>query len=191
MVNTWIQNYDELRVYEFIQEFTYEPVIEHYDFTTLPLTKESPIFEIGRKKEALYTDESGNIVVKKLFKDITEGLEITIQWMKYDDTVGLEKVFIKPLSLLEKGDLLRKRRQRSISYMQVYVKGTPVEPIVTLLLEHYRKEVDLYIQGATSHFQNALDSELDPTFIGYLNIDVNGLTIKQNIEHNITPIVTW
>lgn len=125
MVNRWIRNYDELRVYDLISEFTYEPVIENLYFTVLDIVKESPVFEIGRKKESSYTKD-GEVIVKKSFKDILEGLEIVIEWLKYDGTVGLQKIFKKPLSLLEKADLLRKRRQRSISYMQIYVKGTSV-----------------------------------------------------------------
>lgn len=197
-INRYIDFNDDLRIYPYIEEYSYEPNVSHVDFTTLGLTKDIPTFSRGVKTLATYSNQVPEVVVTKEFEDIPSGLRITIKWLKSDGTVGLEKIFDKPLSLVEKGDMLRKRRQRVISYLQFFAVGTPYESYIAALFNHYKNQVDAYIQTGSRTFHDDMDTETDPTILAILS--AQGVdpayptdTVKDRIQYQIDPSinVSW
>ena len=165
------------------------------DFTLVGLTKASPKYDKGKKMfAAYYADrEQTKIVVKKSFSDAFEdgkmvGLHITFEFFDENGEVGFSKTEFKPLNTSEVASLLRKRRQRAIDYLRASSIGTPIERYVVIILKHYKNEIELYVQGATDDFENALNNEQSEQIAALLNIVVSadGRTVKDNIKHQIS-----
>lgn len=182
-----------LRIYEY-KALPNEELLD-FDFTLLGLHKFSR-FNKGRKYLTEYYDEAEeNIVVCKRFEDINisgttklDYVNVTIEWMNNDDTVGLEKEFSVTFSEVEKGDYLRKRRQRAIDYIVYFAQGTPLEPYMDILFAHYKDEMEAFVSTGSSAFEDALNNESDPTILAILNTPANpenGDTVKEGILRNI------
>lgn len=164
-VEYFIDNISELRIYDAISELTYEPIVEHYDFTTCGLRTETPKYGIkGIKQSADYTI-NGECVVKKTFNYQEDGLWLTLEWMKSEkgaegnDVVGIRKVIFKPLNIIEIYKINKANRDRTITWLQAEAVGTPIENFVNALLKHYKTEVDLFIYNDTDDFKNAVENE--------------------------------
>lgn len=169
-------NHPELRVTKWL-ESTEEEYVKRVDFTTF-LKKESPVYDKGRKTESEYKDvDTDELVVKKTFADTVDGegkldgIDITIEWYKDDNSVGLTKVVHKPLNFAEAENLLHSRRIKAIGYLVAAGKGTPVEPFMNAIFEHYKEEVQTwYDLGDSDVIGDAIHNETDTTIISYLGI---------------------
>ena len=165
------------------------------DFTLVGLTKASPKYDRGKKMHSSYyaDREQTKSVVKKSFSDAVVdgkmiGLDITFDFYDHAGEVGFSKTEFKPLNTSEVASLLRKRRQRAIDYLRASSIGTPIEQYVVIILKHYKNEIELYVQGATNDFENALDNEENEQISALLSIVVSadGRTVKDNIKHQIS-----
>jgi len=182
-----------------IEHITPDIDIEVFDFTLLTtLTKMSPTYEKGRKTKSKYTDYNGKVVVEKIFTDIKDevtgclkSLSMTINWLNDDDSVGITKTqIVKNFNKSESMTALRKRRERSIDYLQASAEGTAIENYVKALFKRYSNEIQLFISADTDDFLNSLNNETDAQYIAYLNIVVgaDNYTVKDSIINQITNI---
>ena len=151
------------------------------------------VYVKGVKTEAQYLGLDNELVVKKTFTDLIEdgffiGVSILIEWFNTDGSAGVQRTIPKQMGKGVANDYLRKRRQRSISYLQIASKGTPIESHVATLLKHYKDEVDLFIQGNTSDFELAVLGETNTTILSMLNIviDAEGTKVRDSILNQIT-----
>ena len=183
---------EELRIFPSLMMYPRPIVIENLDFTTMGLTKSTPEYVKGRKVSATYINNDGEVVVQKLFNDVAEGLEITIEWLCHDGSVGLRKTFTKPMSIHEKAEQTRKRRNRQISYLQLSAVGTPIESYVEALFLRYKTETEMYIQTGSSSLETVINAETEQPYITYLAIQVpsddqgNFYSVKDSILNQIT-----
>ena len=183
-----------LRIQDYYLDEPYSDLTKK-DFTLVGLIKASPKYNKGKKQSASYfTDrEQTTLVVKKSFSDTIEndkmvGLEITFDYYDHENLIGFSKTEFKPLNTSEVSSLLRKRRQRAVDYLRASSVGTPIEKYVNTILKHYKTEIDLFIQGNTPDFLEALQNESDQAIVPLLNIVVSqdGRKVKDTIIYQIT-----
>lgn len=206
----YVNNVTELLIYNLLQSLHFAPTIEHFDFTTIGLRTETPVYGVGGIKEsASYSmvldgdesvDDLGNDtsvfteVVRKEFTYSENGVDILIKWFSKDGSVGLEKHIFKPLNIVEVFKINKSNRDRTISWLEASAVGTPIEPYVNALLREYKTEVDLYIYNNTNDFIDRVNNETNEPFLTYLNIVVgviteqypNGKTVKDSITEQIS-----
>jgi len=188
-----------LRIYRHVPLSYNEYDIQAIDFTTIGLKKSSPSYDKGRKTKAYYlspVDEA--LTVEKIFSDVVDvngkliGLQVQFNWYNEDSTVGLTKTeIVKELNRYEAETIKRKRRERIIDYLVAGAEGTPIEPYVNAIFDHYYEQVDKYKQKGTEEFLTAINGETDQTILAYLAIElpVSGggtVTVKQSILGQIT-----
>jgi len=136
--------------------------------------------------------------INNLSQLVNEG-KLGVKWNDYliDSQYGLDRLkyefdfyynnIIRDKYL--KADFLRKKRQLVVSYLQF--SGSSVQ-VVRDLLDHYKSELELYIQGGTNDLSIAVENETTQPFLTYLNIVVGVIpytndleTIKDSILRNI------
>lgn len=159
-------NVENLRIYEILYDLDQMPTIEHFDFTTIGLTKESPLYEKGRKIEASYTNDKNELVVKKVFYDnldnngVIKELGMRVAWYTKDGKEGLVKdQVIKKFNSAESKTLYRRRRQRAIDYLEASAEEKGVGWIIDLILESFKHELELFILSGNKLFENTLIKE--------------------------------
>lgn len=145
------------------------------------------------KTKTEYLGHGDEVVVKNLYSDIMQngvfvGVKILHQWIANDGSVGKE---LEEDVIMNKGvafDYLRKRRQRLISYLQITANGTPIETHVATVLRFYKNEIELFIQGKTTDFEDKVNAETDKNIVPLLAIvlDAEGKTVKDAILEQIT-----
>lgn len=198
--------YTDLRIYPYVADRRGE-MIENVDFTTVGLTKASPWYDKGRKVSAsYYTDISeAEEVVHKTFTDwyededdgqggtvsVWKGLDMQFDWKDTAGDTKISKSEKKPLNTTEQGDMKSKRRRRQISSLVERAKGTPAEPLVDAIFQHYAVQTAEYKELGTSVLEDAINAETDPTISAYLAIVVGmpgdpNATIKDSILYEIT-----
>lgn len=178
-------NINNLRIYELLEHLPYMPLIEHFDFTTIGLRTETPVYGTkGVKQSSSYT-YAGVEVVRKSFIYQEDGVWILFYWFDKEGDVGLEKVIFKPLNIVEIHKINKSNRDRSITYLQASAIGTPIEPYVNSLLRNYKEEVDLYIYNGTDDFEQAVISESLEPYLSYLNIIIEAPTEKYPLGKNV------
>lgn len=175
--------------------------ITQIDFTILGFRKQSPSYDKGRKVASRYwhdekagnVAEDGLLVVEKIFSDIKDedgnliGIAINFNWYQRDGEVGVSKVetavtFNKYAAATE----MRKRRGRQIDYLVAGAIGTPLEPYVNLIFDHYYEEALKYREKGTSEFAEAINSETNQQIVQLLGIEVApdkypGYTLKHSL----------
>tara|TARA_R110000850_G_scaffold227352_1_gene352436 strand:- start:3258 stop:3812 length:555 start_codon:yes stop_codon:yes gene_type:complete len=154
---------------------------------------DSTRYDRGRKTETNYFSINQELAVKKIFKDIYEkntfkGIDILISWYDTYENVVYSKKIKKLMGTGVAFDYLRKRRQRTISYLQTASIGTPIESYVLTLLKHYKGDVDLFIQSGSSDFETAVTTEQNTQINAMLDIviDAQGKTVRDSILYQIT-----
>lgn len=134
-----------------------------------------------------------DIAVTVEYTDILkDGLPFKIQkkvtYYNTDDTIYCSKI---EEELVKKPyDLINSRSKAAYNYLFATAKGTLLENVVFGILEHYAKEVGLWLIGDKSALLNAIDNETDTTILAHLAIDPNqtGKTIKDAIIEQVTGV---
>lgn len=139
--------------------------IKDFDFTLLSeLTKESPLYEKGRKMKSTYTHD-GVLYVEKIFEDVNVGeeldsLKMTINWFNDDGSIGLvKKQTIKKFNKAEVKTFLRKRRQRAIDYLEASAEQKGFGWVIDLILTNFKTELELFILSGNSIFKDVIVAE--------------------------------
>lgn len=159
-----IRNNDELRIFPYIEEMSYDPCIHSLDFTLIGLVNKSPNYGLkGIKIDNTYCNDADEVVVKKSFDYVATGVNLLFEWYKHDGTVGVSKSQFKPLNVVEIHKIEKANRDRTISYLHAAAIGTPIEMHVTEVLKHYKEEIDLFIYNNTDDLINAVMAE--PQFL--------------------------
>lgn len=193
-IKYFIEDVSELRINELLEHLPFEPLIEHFDFTTIGLRTETPVYGLkGVKISADYTYNE-SCCVKKSFTYTSEGVWITLEWLKHNNEVGIRKIIFKPLNIVEIAKINKSNRDRTITYLQASGIGTPIENYINALLKRYKNEIDLFIYNDTDDFKNVVESETEQPYLTYLNIVVEapsdefptGKTVKDSILSQIT-----
>lgn len=184
---------ESLRIFEALEHLSTMPIVEHFDFTTIGLTTETPVYgRKGVKESASYT-KNGLEVVRKTFIYKDDGVWIFFYWFDKEGEVGLQKVEFKPLNIVEIHKINKSNRDRTITYLQASALGTPIESYVNILLKEYKNEIDLFVYNDTDDFYNVVKNEIREPFVSYLNILIqapsekypNGKTVKDSIIEQI------
>ena len=173
-----------------------EPELKNRDYRLFNLIKGSPIFEKGRYISRTYYEDEEELVpvVIETYTDVLDSnnklirIDARIEWLNNDGTVGMTKNVKKQKNQYEAGKIFKERRGSQIDYLIEGAKGTPAEPLVTSLFEHYASEVNEYIAIGNDILANAINSEVDTTITGYLNTVVlpPATTMKDSILDQIT-----
>lgn len=155
-----------------------DPLIS--DFSILGFRKMAPYYDRGRKDRAIYmcvTKEE--IIVEKVFRDIRDesgrltDLEITFNWYRDDDTIGLTKTEIaKSFNKAESKTEERKRRERQLDFLLAEGEGSAAEPILDDIFAHYYDQILHYKEDGSSVLADALNNEQDSQISFYLTIRV-------------------
>jgi len=166
----------ELRIFQFMPEHM-DPM--KIDFSILGLRKASPSYVKGRKTKAEYKDLEGNLVVRKVFSDVTDenalltGLNITFEWYCHDESIGMSKTELaREWNKYEAETVQRDRRARIIDYLVAGAKGTPIEIYLTMIFDKYYEEVLKYKEKGSDEFATAVLNESDPTLAAVLQMHV-------------------
>ena len=179
-------DYDKLRIAQCLDNPFVN--IKNIDFTIIGLKKEIPIFTRGRKVSAEYCNEADEVVVKKSFSDLSDGVQILFEWFNEDGTVGLSKTEDVHMNTQQHGEFLKRRRERQVAGLVEGAVGTPAEPLVTAIFNHYATETVAYKELGDTALQEAIEDETDPTILAYLGIEVDpetGDTIMDRILYQI------
>lgn len=162
-------NPNKLRIYRALNE-DFDPLTS--DFTILGFRKRAPHYDRGRKIRAeyhcAYNDE---LIVEKIFNDVKDpdtgrliALQVTFNWYKEDNTIGLTKTeIVKELNKAQAETIERQRRERAIDFLISEARYTPNEPYVTMLMLHYETQINHFKSKAADDFAEALQNETDPT----------------------------
>ena len=84
--------------------------------------------------------------------------------------------------------LKRSRSQAAYDYLRNSSKGTPVEPYINAILEHYATQITLWLLGSKKVLLDAINNEADAKMVGYLNLVVNpenGKTVKDTVFEQV------
>lgn len=194
---------EKLVIYRKLPE-GFNPLIS--DFSILGFKKVGPSYSRGRKNESTYVDETdGKMAVRKTFSDITDNnglltaIQLHFEWFREDGQLGLEKTEVaREFNKIEAETVVRKRRERQLDFLIAGAKGTPIEPYIMAVFNHYHDEQLLYKEAGSSEFEDAVIAETDPTILGILDISVPrfddpNLTIKvkDSILYQITGDVSY
>ena len=193
-----------MKLSKYIKNISYD--IKSIDFSMLGFRKKSKWVK-GRKTESEYVDpETDELIVKKTFTDVIEndemvGIDILFEWMDDQNNVADSKTQRVYMDMLETGELLRKRRQRAIDRLIVSAKmydkaladanisqPQTLEQTVGIIFDHYRTEMDKFIETGSDEWKNAMNSETDPQIsgiLGYVANPANNFTIKDSILFEI------
>ena len=173
-----------------------EPRLKYKNYRLLGLHKGSPVIEKGRYiSRTYYEDEAETIeVVIESYIDVFENgslvrVDCQIDWINNDGSVGMTRLIKKKKSKYQAGKILKARREAQIDYLIEGAKGTPAEPLVTGIFEHYSKQINEYEKVVNSVLADAINAETDPTISAYLNTVIDpetGATIKASILNQIT-----
>lgn len=192
-VEYFIEDIDQLRIYDILEHLPTLPVVEYFDFTTIGLRTETPVYgRKGVKESASYTKD-GLEIVRKTFIYEEDGVWIFFYWFDKNGDIGVEKVEFKPLNIVELHKVNKTNRDRTITYLQASAIGTPIENFVNELLKEYKEEVDLFVYNDTDDFINAVQNESRQPFLTYLNIVIQppnenyptGKTVRDSIIEQI------
>jgi len=190
----YINNRRELRIYELLKNMSYIPLIEHFDFTTIGLRTETPVYGNGGVKISSSYTMNGNEVVKKLFSYVDDGVWVEIVWMKKDGSTGIKKTIFKPLNIVEIHKINKSNRDRTITYLQASAIGTPIENYVNDILKFCKNEIDLFIYNNTDDFKEKIENTILEPYRTYLNDIIveapseqypTGKTVKDSILQQI------
>ncbi len=173
-----------------------EPRLLYMNYRLLGLHKGSPVIEKGRYISRTYfEDEEETVeVVVENYIDVIEGdrlarVDCQIDWINNDGSVGMNRLIKKKKSKHQAGKILKARREAQIDYLIEGAKGTPAEPLVTGIFEHYTVQINEYEKVGNSVLFDAINSETDPTISAYLTTVIDpetGATIKDSIFNQIT-----
>jgi len=165
-----------------------KPDMDYKDFDfTLILAAVNSNYEKGRKFERYYSKalDNDDLYVKKTYSDIIGdriingitvsdmllGIEIKIEWYKYNDTLDSDNKIIQSWFTREQaGEYLMKRRRRNINNLRGLVDKTPAEPYVIALFDFYKGLVEDYIEMATDDLKNVMLNETNPDILNILNL---------------------
>jgi hypothetical protein len=206
-IDRYPKDQDELRIHR-VLPIEMDPLIQ--DFTVIGLRKQSPLYEKGRKTKAFYRDPNNDdLVVEKIFSDVVgnhkilnatggfdeipgiTGLQVTFNWYKEDGTIGLTKTeIVKELTRHEAETMLRQRRERAMDYLLGGAKGTPIEPYMNTIFDHYYDSILKYKENGSSALADNINGEDNPAIIPLLNIQipqsVGLVSVKQIILFEIS-----
>ena len=179
-----------------------DPLIN--DFTILGFRKISPYYSRGMKKHSLYLcASSDDVVVEKIFEDVFSddgrltGLQVTFNFYNENNEIGLTKTeIVKSLNFAEARTEQRKRRARQVDFLEAGAQGTPIEPYVFALIDHYNDSIQKYITHNSNDWEYQINNETDSTILAYLSIQVPRLddptrtiTIKESLLYQITGVL--
>ena len=148
----------------------------------------------GAKVQQLFLLQEGNENSKAVsinYEDVLKDGSIvkikkTVQYYNEDDSIYCSKVEYELVRNEDK--LKRSRSQAAYDYLRNSSKGTPVEPFVNAILEHYASQISLWLLGSKNALLDAIDKETDAKMIGYLNLVVNlasGKKVKDTIFEQV------
>jgi len=192
----------DLKIFNLLKNYS---DICYFDFDfTLMLSITNSKFDRGRKYERYYSipNDISDLYVKKTYTDIIGnrningtdnedmllGVEIKIEWYKNDNT--LDDHFKTTKSWFTRGqagEYLIKRRRRNIDNLKGMADKTPAKQYLVVLFNHYKNEVDEYIEVGNDNFKNAIINETDTSINNILNITFPSVLI--NKEASIKEII--
>lgn len=172
-------NPTRLRVHRILSE-DIDPLIS--DFSILGFRKSSPSYSRGKKLYAKYMcTEKEEIIVDKIFQDIRDehgtltGLSVTFNWYAEDNVIRASKTeLVKSFNKYEAETEERKRRYRQFDYLKASVKGTPSEPYVAVIINHFSIEINKY--------QNDGLLDLEQSMLDVINTDLSTLTASEQLN---------
>ena len=145
------------------------------------------------------SQNNGLLAVEKIFSDIIDpndgslvGIAINFVWYDHDGNIGESKTETTvSLNKYAAATELRKRRGRQIDYLVAGAIGTPLEPYVNMIFEHYYEEALKYREKGTSEFADAINNETNAQILGLLGIEVApqthpGYTLKMSMLSQIS-----
>lgn len=172
---TLVAEYDpkRLRVHRSLPQ-TLNPLIS--DFSILGFRKMSPSYDRGKKIRAEYKCiDKDEMVVEKIFTDLRDqngiltGLQVTFNWYAEDGTIELSKTDeVKQYNKYEAETEERKRRYRQFDYLRASAKGTPNEPYIAMIINHYSVQISKYQDDGLTILNDDMIAETDPTISAIL-----------------------
>lgn len=192
-----------LRIYRVVsEEYDHDYIKSQVDFSLLGFRKMSPSYDRGKKTRALYKCiNKDEIIVEKVFNDvrnqkgILSALSVTFNWYDENNEIALTKTEeVKQYNIFEAETEERKRRYRQFDYLRASVKGTPHEPYIAALINHYQWQIDAYKNDGLYTLNTDMLNETDPMINAILNAPVarnDGLgatTVLKSIQYQIGTI---
>ncbi len=173
-----------------------EEKLRKKNYRIMGLIKGAPVSEKGRyTSRTYYEDETETVpVVTETYVDVLDEAGILIRidahitWWNNDGSEGIKKTIRKKKNLHQAGKILKARRGAQIDYLIEGAKGTPAEPLVTAIFQHYQLLANEYEKVGNDKLKNAIEAETDPTIVGYLDTVVHPPdgTIRDSIINQIT-----
>ncbi len=175
------------------------------DITVLNnIVKGEPKYDKGRKVLANYYNDNAQteLAIQKSFEDVIDtdgfltGLNITINWFDvFEDPVLVKTVFV-PLSITESADIVRKRRERKIIFLQEAGIRLGVKQYIDILFDHYshyrknemtRNLLNSFIENNSEELKAAINEEEDIQINTILDYQLpGGGSIKASFLNQIT-----
>lgn len=150
----------------------------------------------GAKVQQLFLleeDKEESKAVSIDYEDLIENASIvkikkTVQYYNEDDSIYCSKVEYELVRNEDK--LKRSRSQAAYDYLRNSAKGTPVEPYINAILEHYAPQISLWLLGSKDVLLNAINNESDATIIAYLNLTIaaNGKKVKDAVFEQVNGV---
>lgn len=190
------------------------------DIAHLGLEIEAWDYKRGAKTERLYKDAEGNVKVKIFYTYTFEDSNRkavptlrTIEWYDVDDTVKLSKSKNLIYSTKSLKSVQREIRQGRIDHLEGSAEELrtladllpepqksqyiTVADNIDFLFTHYEHAIQEYIKRGTMEFENAINSETDPTLLSIFDIPVypadsefpNGLTVKESLLYQLNGTI--
>jgi hypothetical protein len=121
------------------------------------------------------------------------GVKVKIEWYKKDNSLDSNIKIIKSWFTREQaGEYLVKRRSRNINNLKGLAKNTTADSYIITIFDHYKEELNEYIETGADTFKNAIINETDQNIISILNIELLSSqlgvisTIKNILIYNIS-----
>lgn len=203
-----------------LQEYS-EQELRETNANLLPLKKKKWKFNRGARTEQHYVDSEGNVNAKETYiytwsEDGRQVIDFTRSFVFMDDEGEplFDEIDTTPdkdaITIEEINEAIRARQIRYLRTTAKSLKALadtlPASPFkdalinassgVNLVLGHYSVQINLYEKYGTTDWEDAMDSESDPTILFILDsvlrqpdVDFpNGLTGRQSILFQITGV---
>lgn len=158
-VEYFIDEIEELKIYEFYEHYNYEVIVEDTDFTTLSLTTDKSFYGAKAIKEYTKYKKDDNVFVEKYFSYTFNGVWIKIDWLKLDDSIGISKTFFKPLNFFEILSIEKNNRNRAILIIFTKLYEILTKEDRDLLINHYQTNIDDFINYNTNLLYDSIYDE--------------------------------
>ncbi len=137
------------------------------------------LFDENTPNDIAATIEYQDVVVNNSIVKIRKHLKLYAE----DGTVYCDKVEFELVRDEQK--LKISRSHAAYTRLLSDAKGTPAEPLVNGLLNHYSAQVSTWLLGNNQPLIDAINNETDATILYYLSVQMQGVTNAQGVTKTV------